>query len=125
MTDDATVEALGKVSEALEYVHRVRGAFYELHQLMGRADDLFGDAVQMLRNAGHEQAADLLALEVVGRNVLPGKWTFEVVEQFDDTYYLPVVDVERRIREELAGGTRHMYESNLKTRRRSGRRPGG
>ena len=35
--DDATVEATGKLSEALEWVERARGHLYEFHQLMGRA----------------------------------------------------------------------------------------
>src|SRR6478752_6580481 len=40
--DDAAVtEAVGKASEALEYVERARGHLYSLHQLIGRADLLF------------------------------------------------------------------------------------
>ena len=41
---DATVEAVGKTSEASEYLIRARGALYEFHQLMGHADLLLGDA---------------------------------------------------------------------------------
>jgi hypothetical protein len=100
-TTDATVEALGRLSEALEYVHRVRGALYELHQLVGRADFLFEEAAELLRDAGHGQLADIVEGDVVGRNVLPGRWTFQVVEEFDDTYYLPVVGTEEHIRTEL------------------------
>ncbi len=83
---DATVEAVGKLSEALEWVERARGALYELHQLLGRADLTFGEAVEALRAAGHDDEADLVAGEIVGRNVLPGRWTFAVVEEFEDTY---------------------------------------
>ncbi len=36
--DDATVEAVGAVSEALECVERARGELYSFHQLMGHAD---------------------------------------------------------------------------------------
>lgn len=121
--DDTTVEAVGKLSEALEYIHRVRGCFYELHQLTGRADFFFEDGAEMLRAAGHTELADLLMTEVVGRNLLPGRWTFQIVEEFDDTYYFPVVEAERRIREELLAGRRHVYESELKEQRRTrGRR---
>jgi hypothetical protein len=119
MADEKTVAAVGKVSEALEYVHRVRGAFYELHQLMGRADFLFGDAAVMLRAAGHHGLAELIDTHLVGRDVLPGHWTFQVVEEFDETYYFPVVDVEQRVRDELTDGERHRYESRLKQRRQS------
>ena len=41
--DDATVEAVGKVSEALEWVERARGRLYDFHQMMGHADALFGE----------------------------------------------------------------------------------
>lgn len=33
--DDATVEALGRLSEALETVERARGCLYAFHQLTG------------------------------------------------------------------------------------------
>jgi hypothetical protein len=122
--DDATVKATGKISEALEYVHRVRGAFYELHQLVGRADLLFGEGAQRLRDAGHDELAVMLEREVVGRNVLEGRWTFQVVEEFDETYWSPVVAAEQRVRDELLGGRRHVFESEMKERRRSQGRPG-
>ena len=116
---DATVEATGKLSEALERVERARGHLYELHQLLGHADLTFGDAADLLRKAGHEAEAELVETEVVGRNVLPGRWTFQVVEEFEDTYCEPVRDVERRIRQQLVGGRRHVYESEMKEGRRT------
>ncbi len=118
-TSDATVQAVGKVSEALEWVERARGALYELHQLLGHADLTFGDAVELLREAGHEEQADLVDREVVGRNVLPGRWTFAVVEEFEDTYWEPVREVERRVRQQLVEGRRHVLESELKESRRT------
>ena len=48
------VEAIGKASEAQEFVERARGHLYSFHQLMGHADFLFGDAANMLREAGLE-----------------------------------------------------------------------
>lgn len=122
--DDATVEATGKISEGLEYIHRVRGALYEAHQLMGRADFLFGESADLLRKAGHTELADLLETEVVGRNVLPGRWTFQVMEEFDQSYYEVVVAAEARLRDELVSGRRHVYESELKEERRTRGRKG-
>ena len=49
---DAVVEAVGKASEALEYVERARGHLYALHQLIGRADFLFEEAADRSRTAG-------------------------------------------------------------------------
>ena len=85
--DDATVEALGKLSEALETCERARGHLYSFHQLTGSADIELGDAVTALREAGHAELADRLESELIGRNVLAGRWTFQIVEEYDDTYW--------------------------------------
>ena len=73
---DATITALGSLSEALEKVERARGALYEFHQLSGAADIALSGAVGELRDAGHSQIADRLEHDLVGRNVLHGRWTF-------------------------------------------------
>jgi hypothetical protein len=117
--DDATVEAVGAVSEALEYVERARGQLYSFHQLMGHADFLLGEACDKLREAGHEAVADRLEKEVIGRNVLYGRWTFQVVEEFDDNYWSVFRDHERRVRDELQQGVRHVFEADMKERRRT------
>jgi hypothetical protein len=117
--DDATVEASGKASEALEWVERARGHLYEFHQLMGRADFQFGDAADALRDAGHADLADVLERDVVGRNVLAGRWTFQVMEEFDDGYYAAVKGAEKQVRDQLLGGKRHVFEAELKEKRRT------
>jgi hypothetical protein len=122
--DDATVEAVGVVSEALEFVERARGQLYTFHQLLGHADLLLGEACDKLREAGHEAVADRLETEVVGRNVLYGRWTFQIVEEFDDNYWTVFRDHERRVREELQQGARHVFESDMKDRRRTRGKPG-
>ena len=100
-----TVSAVGKVSEALEFLERARGPLYSFHQLMGGADLTLGAAVQELREAGHPEQADRLATELIGRNVLAGRWTFQVVEEFDDGYWTAFRDHERRVRDELGQAT--------------------
>jgi hypothetical protein len=122
--DDATVEALGRLSEALEAVEAARGFLYSFHRLSGTADLTLGDAVDKLRAAGHSELADRLARELVGRNVIEGRWTFQVVESYDDTYYATFKDLERRAREQLVGGRRHLYEAEMKEDRRTDGDPG-
>ena len=122
--DDKTVEALGKLSEALECVERARGHLFELHQLIGHADLMLDDAVELFRAAGHGKTADRVRDEVLGRNVIAGRWTFQIVEDFEDGYYAAFKDVERDARERLAGGRRHLYEAEMKERRRTHGRPG-
>ncbi len=119
-----TVSALGKVSEALETVERARGHLYSFHQLMGGADLTLGAAVQELHEAGHHEQAERLVTELVGRNVLPGRWTFQVVEEFDDGYWTAFRDHERDLRDELAQGRRHLFEAEMKEDRRTPGHPG-
>jgi len=121
---DATVEAVGQVTEALEYLERARGRLYDFHQLMGHLDLLLGEAADALSAAGHAEQADRLRTELVGRNVLAGRWTFQIVEEFDDGYWAAARAHERRVRDELLGGRRHVHESEMKERRRTGGRPG-
>ena len=123
-TSDETVEALGKLSEALETVERVRGHLYALHQWSGHADLQLQDAVELFRKAGHDDLADALERDLVGRNVIAGRWTFQVVEDYDDGYYAAFKGLERRARDELVGGKRHLYEAEMKERERSKGRPG-
>ena len=121
---DETVEALGKLSEAIEWLERARGRLFDFHQMLGHLDFQMGDAADLLRAAGHEEAARLVEDDVVGRNVLDGRWTFQIIEEFDDTYYEPVRAVEQRLRDELVGGRRHLFEAELKERRRTDGRQG-
>jgi hypothetical protein len=122
--DDATVEAVGAVSEALECVERARGELYSFHQLMGHADLLLGEACDRLRAAGHDAVAERLETEVIGRNVVHGRWAFQIVEDFDDNYWSVFREHERRVRDELQRGVRHVFEAEMKERRRSHGKPG-
>jgi hypothetical protein len=115
--NDATVEAVGKLSEAFEVIEDARGSLYRFHRLSGRADFALGDAVQMLRDAGHTELADRIDAELLGRNVLPGMWTFQIMEGYDDTYYSVFQKFVIEARETLTNGERHTYEARLKARR--------
>ncbi|MGY2009117.1 hypothetical protein ACW9HJ_16825 [Nocardia gipuzkoensis] len=122
--DDATVAATGKLSEALETVERARGHLYAFHQLTGGADLALDQAVELFREAGHARFADRIAAELIGRNVLTGRWTFQIVEEYDDGYYGLFRDIERAARDELLDGRRHIYEAEMKEARRTHGAPG-
>ena len=122
--DDATVAAVGGVTAAFEVVEHARGMLYAFHRLVGRADAELQEALDALESAGHGELAAEVRAEVVGRNVLPGRWTFQVVEEFDDGYHRAFADAERRVRDELLAGRRHVYEAQLKERERTRGRAG-
>ncbi|HEX6247368.1 MAG TPA: hypothetical protein VFZ64_05805 [Nocardioidaceae bacterium] len=117
--DDATVEAVGLVSEALEHIERARGHLYSFHQLIGGGDLKLGEAVDKLRASGHDDVADRIERDIIGRNVLDGRWTFQVVEEFDDTYWGPFREMERSVRDGLVHGRRHLFEAAMKEDRRT------
>ena len=121
VTDPATVEALGKISEALETVERARGHLYSFHQLSGSADLALREGVAMLRAAGHDELAEEIDAGLVGRNVLPGRWTYQVVEEYDDRYWSVFREYENRARQTLARGRRHLYEARMKDDEQAGK----
>ena len=123
-TSDGVVAAVGKLSEALEWVERARGRLFDFHQLIGHADLLLDEAAEQLEAAGCAPLANEVRDDVIGRNVLPGRWTFQVVEEFTDTYYEPFATMERRVRDELLDGRRHVFEAELKEGRRTKGPPG-
>ncbi|MGW0811986.1 hypothetical protein ACWD00_01815 [Streptomyces viridiviolaceus] len=116
---DLTVEALGSLSKALETTERARGHLYSFHQLTGTADLELDRTVDLLRKAGHQAWADRVETEILGRNVIPGHWTFQVVEAYERTYYQAFKDLERAAVQELADGRDHLYEAELKEARRT------
>jgi hypothetical protein len=121
---DTTVEALGKLSEALETVERARGHLYDLHQLIGHADLMLDEAVRLFRDAGHPKLAARIETELVGRNVIADRWTFQIVEDFDDGYYALFKELDQTARDQLVQGRRHLYEAEMKECRRTHGRPG-
>jgi hypothetical protein len=117
--DDTTVEGLGKLSEALETIEQARGQLYGFHQHSGKADLLLQDAVELFRKAGHTQLADDLDRDLVGRNVIADRWTFQIVEDYDATYWSVFRAFDERARNELSDGDRHVHEARMKQRERT------
>jgi hypothetical protein len=116
---DGAVEAAGKMSEALETLERARGHLYSFHQLLGETDLKLDEVLALLRDNDAGALADELERDLLGRNVLAGRWTFQVVEEFDDGYWSVFREHERAVRDALVGGRRHVYEAEMKERRRT------
>lgn len=120
---DDTVEALGKLSAAMDHIEDARGHLYAFHRLMGSAESTMEEATSMMRDAGHGDLADALDRDVLGGNPLPGMWSFQMVEEFDDGFWTRASDLQRRALDELVGGKRHVFEAEMKELRRTrGRR---
>ena len=121
---DEAVAAAGKMSEALESLERARGHLYSFHQLIGKADFELDEVLELLDACGERELGERIRTDLLGRNVVPGRWTFQLVEEFDATYWEVFRVHEQAVREALVAGRRHVYESELKERRRTHGRPG-
>ena len=117
--DEATVEALGKLSEALEVAEHARGLLYGFHRLTGTSDLTLQEAVELFRKAGHTELADDLERDLVGRNVITDRWTFQIVEDYDANYWTTFRAFDERARTELSDGDRHVFEARMKQRERT------
>jgi hypothetical protein len=111
---DATIEALGKLSEALEVVEDARGSLYRFHRMSGQADLTLQDAVHLLRKAGWGDLADDIDERLVGRDVIPGRWTFQIVDEYDETYWQIFRSIEQGVRLATGVSAKHIYEAEMK-----------
>lgn len=113
--DDATVDALGRLSAAMETAEDARGHLYAFHRLSGRADLDLQDAVAALRAAGHQELADTVDTVMTGRNVIADRWTFEIVEDYDANYITPFRAAEHVARAQFDAPP-HLAEAEMKAR---------
>ena len=54
---------------------------------------------------------------------MQGRWTFQIVEEYDDDYYATFKRLEAAARDDLVGGRRHLFEAEMKEDRRTHGRP--
>lgn len=111
---DAEVDAAGKVSAALEVIENARGMLYAFHRMSGEADLALQDALAAVREAGHPDLADEVDEILVGRDVIPGRWTYQIVEGYDEHYWQVFRAAEAAVRERLCGGVRHVFEAEMR-----------
>jgi hypothetical protein len=117
--DDATVEAMDTFTRALETVEVARGHLLQFHRLTGTGDTQLRESVEQLRAAGHEELAERIQTELVGRNVLEGRWTFQIIEEYDADYFSVWRELEALARDELVQGRKHLLEAEMKETNRT------
>lgn len=116
---DETVAAVGKLTEALEIVEQARGMLCGFHRLTGKADLTLDEACALLREAGHPAIADEIGERLIGRNVIEGRWTFQIIEDYDSGYHSLFTELEKKTRDGLVEGKRHLFEAEMKEERRT------
>ena len=103
----------------VEIVEQARGLLHGFHRLTGAADLALDEVVERLHSSGHHKLAEQIETDLIGRNVIEGRWTYQIIDEYDETYYAAFRDSESAVRDELADGHRHLAEAQMKQRRRT------
>ena len=114
--DDREREALHEVELGVEHLHRAYGHLLAFHHSVGHAMDRLAAIEDDLRAAGREEYAAELRDDHLPAGVVDERWSYELVEAFNDGFLAEMTDFERRLREETTGGKRHVAEREQRRR---------
>ncbi|WP_267641941.1 hypothetical protein [Haloarchaeobius amylolyticus] len=114
---ETEIEALHRTELALEWLRRAHGHLLEFHHGIGHAMDHLDGAEELLRESGHTDLADQIRDKHLPRGVIdrgPGaegdRWSYDVVETFEDGFLGDVIEFEAQTRSAVADGARHVSE---------------
>lgn len=108
---DQERDALHQVELGLEWLHRAHGHLVEFHHNTGHAMDHLADAETMLRECGYDDLADALRDQYLPRGVIDeDRWSYDVLECFQEDFLADIRDFEAETRETVADGQRHVAE---------------
>ncbi|MDF9744538.1 hypothetical protein [Natrinema salsiterrestre] len=108
---DTECEALHEVELGLEWVQRAQGSLLEFHHATGHGMDHLYRAKELLRATGHDDLADAIRTELLPQGVVDeDRWSYDVLENFQDGLLAETRSLERRVRRDLADGERHVRE---------------
>jgi hypothetical protein len=118
-------DALHSIELGVEWLHRAHGNLVEFHHKTGHAMDHLAEAEGQLRACGHTDLADALRDEYLPRGVIDEeRWSYDVLESYQDGFLSELTDFEERARGDVADGQRHVterrQEREWKTRARDG-----
>ncbi|MFB6255993.1 MAG: hypothetical protein ABEH58_04570 [Haloplanus sp.] len=111
--------ALHEVELGVENLHRAHGHLVSFHHSTGRAMDHLAAAEELLRETGHATLADRLRDDHLPRGVVPpcdgdegtaGRWSYDILENFQETFLDEVVSFGDEIHDQVADGRRHVME---------------
>ena len=107
---ETELSALHEAELGVEWLQRAHGTLIEVHHATGHAMDHLHDAEATLREAGHTDLADQLRDELLSSGAIEDRWTYDLLETFQSGILADMTAYERRVREELADGDRHITE---------------
>lgn len=108
---EAEVTALHEIELGMEWFHRAHGHLVAFHHNTGHAMDHLARAEGHLRECGREALADDLRDRYLPQGVIDGgRWSYDVLECFQEGLLADLVGLEERARREVADGRRHVSE---------------
>ncbi|MFC4542927.1 hypothetical protein ACFO5R_13445 [Halosolutus amylolyticus] len=108
---ETELEALHEVELALEWVQRAQGSLIEFHHATGHGMDHLAEAEDLLRESDHDELADAIRTDLLPHGVVDeDRWSYDVLENFQETLLAETTRLERRVRRDLADGERHLRE---------------
>ncbi|WP_459194768.1 hypothetical protein [Halosimplex sp. J119] len=108
---DCEVEALHEVELGLEWLRRAHGKLVEFHHNTGHAMEHLDEAETLLRESGHDDLADEIRERHLPRGVVDDhRWSYDVLESFEDDFMADVTAFAEHTRADLADGRRHVAE---------------
>jgi len=107
---EAEAAAIHEVELTLEWLQRARGLFVQFHHATGHALDHLDDAEAALRDCGYDDLADEIRDEHLPRSVIEDRWTYDLLEEYEETFLRPYESFERRARDSVTDGVRHVHE---------------
>ncbi len=108
---EAELEALHEVELGLEWAQRAQGCLLEFHHATGHGMDHLRRAEAQLRDAGHDDLADAIRDDLLPHGVVDDdRWSYDVLENFQESLLAETRALERQVRRELADGERHVRE---------------
>ena len=108
---EVELEALHEVELGLEWLQRAQGYLIEFHHATGHGMDHLALAESRLREAGHDGLADDVRDDLLPHGVVDeDRWSYDVVEDFQTALLTETRDLERRVRQEVTDGRRHVAE---------------
>ncbi len=113
-TDASDVAAAHAVELAVEWIERAFGSLLDAHHRVGHALEELRDAADALDAAGEHDLAARARAEVLPLDAVPGRWTYQVVDEFRAHMLEPARAFDDEVRARLTGGVRHRAEAREK-----------
>lgn len=95
-TDSTIKKALQATRDGDLRFGRVHAELLSFHHDLGGGMDHYNEAIRLLRKAGHDKLANQL-LAPVARGVLTNRWSWSVVEEYEERFFEKPADLKGKI----------------------------